>query len=346
MTTKTVSLARVRLSFPMSVGIVASIALGFFLLNVFDSASRTIGWIVFSATMALMLYPALSVLDKIMPRGFAVFVLVLFVTVLIALPAYTVIDNVNRQTKKLENTLPDRAQQLEESGRFSESFQSFELEKKTRTAIKSIPETLQGGSRQEQIKANADRAIAFVAGGVLMLFFLLYGNKLVSGALSVITDDEKRKSIHKILHHSYTRCTTFGWSQIGLSIASALTTYAACRMANIPAAGLLGVWVALWNLVPVFGVVIGSLPVVLLAGAESMKTAIILLVFFILYEAVESYARYKLLGPHALRLDSIVTILVVFGGIELYGLGGALAGLVIASFFHALLGEVASTQPE
>ncbi len=329
----------------MSVGLVMSVALGFLLVNIFETASRSIGWIVFSSVIALMMYPAVNFLNKFLHRGVAVFALVLFVVVLIALPAYTVIDNVNRQTEKLENTLPDRAHELETTGRFAQSFRDFEIEQKTRDAIKRIPEILQGGSRQEQIKANADRAIAFIAGGALMLFFLLYGQKLVEGALSVVQEKDKREDIKQLLYRAYSRCTRFAWSQIGLSIAAALTTYLVCRLANIPAAGLFAVWVALWNLVPIFGVVVGSLPIVLLAGAQNMKTAIALLVFFILYEAGESYARHKLLGKRTLRLDSIITILVVFGGIELYGLGGALAGLVIASFLHALAREYATELP-
>jgi len=344
--TKTVNLARVRLSFPMSVGVVISVAFGFFLLNLFDNASRSIGWIVFSACIALMLFPALGLLDRFVPRGIGVFILVLFVIGLIAFPAYTVIDNVNRQTDKLERTLPQRARDLETNGRFAESFSEFELENKTRRAIEAIPETLQGGTKQEQLKANANRAIAFIAGGVLMLFFLLYGNRLVDGALSIVENQKRRNEIHELLKRAYFKTTLFGWSQIGLSITSGLATYCVCRLADVPAAGLLGVWVALWNVVPVFGVVIGSLPAVLLAGSDSLRLALVLLAFFILYEVGESYVRLKVLGPHAMRLDSIVTMLVVFGGLELYGLGGALAGLVIASFGHALAGEVASTRPK
>lgn len=346
MSAKTVNPLRVRISFPMSVGIILSITLGYLLIHIFESASRSIGWIVFSGTIALMLYPALNLLDRFMPRGIGVFVLVVLVATLFALPAYTVIDNVNRQTDKLERTLPQRAKELETKGKFAQSLKDFKLEEKTKNAIKKIPEWLQGGTRAEQLKANADRAIAFVAGGVLMLFFLLYGNRLVEGALSVIADHEKHDEIKDNLFRAYSKCTRFGWSQIGLSVAAGLTTYLACRLASIPAAGLLGVWVALWNLVPVFGVVLGSLPAVLLAGSQSMKLAIGLLAFFIIYEIAESYARLKLLGPHTLRLDSIITILVVFGGLELYGLGGALAGLVIASFTHALAGEIAAKNPE
>ncbi|HQZ14885.1 MAG TPA: hypothetical protein PLT55_03505, partial [Acidimicrobiia bacterium] len=139
MSTNSVNLSKVRISLPMSIGVFLSITFGFFLLHLYESASRSIGWIVFSGCIALMLFPALNLLDKFLPRGIGVLVLVLFVATLISLPAYTVVDNVNRQSDKLEKTLPDRAAQLESEGRFAKSFQEFELEKKTRSAIKGVP---------------------------------------------------------------------------------------------------------------------------------------------------------------------------------------------------------------
>lgn len=330
----------------MAFGVVLSVGAGFFILGVIDNASRSIGWIVFSACIAMMLYPGVNILQRYIPKLFAVILLVLFVIAMIAIPIYSVVDDVNSQTNNLEQSLPQRARQLEQEGRFAESLKEFELENKTREALNEIPNALQGGDAQERIRANANRAIAFVAGGVLMLFFLLYGDRLVRGALTVINDEKKRNRTEDLLRKAYARCTLFGWSQIALSLSAGLFTFAICRIFDIPAAGLLATWVALWNVVPIFGVVIGTLPVVALAGAQNINLAWTLLGVFIVYELIESYSRHKLLGPHAIRMDAIITILIVFGGIELYGLGGALAGLVIGSFLHALAAEVASTNPK
>ena len=137
MSEKTVNISKVQVSLPMSIGIILSVTFGFFLIHLFESASRSVGWIIFSASIALMLFPALNLLDKFMPRGIGVLVLVLLVAILIALPAYTVVDNVNRQAKNLERTLPNRAAQLENEGRFAKSFKEFELSKNTRSYQRS-----------------------------------------------------------------------------------------------------------------------------------------------------------------------------------------------------------------
>ena len=58
-----------------------------------------------------------------------------------------------------------------------------------------------------------------------------------------------------------------------------------------------------------------------------------------IYEILESIFRHKYLEKHSMRLDSVVNIFVFFAGLELYGLGGALSGLLIVSFLHAFSAE-------
>ena len=339
MNEKTANPLTLRISFLSSICLILSVALGFFLLQVTSNASRTIGWILFSASIAFMLYPGVNKLDKFVNRGVAVGIMALFTLLLIVVPIYSVVDDVNSQTSKLERTLPARAKQLEEEGRFATSFKEFQLEDKTRSALKSIPDFIQGGDAKERLKANADRTIAFIASAVLMLFFLTFGKKLVSGALSVVPDEKKRKELIAKLANAYHRSTAFAWAQIGLSLSSGLFAYTICRAYNIPGGGLLATWVAFWNIIPIFGTLIGSLPIIILAGAQSVKDAAIILTLVILYEVVESYLRHRYLGTHTMRLDSIVSIVVFFAGLEMYGLGGALTGLLIVSFLHAFAAE-------
>ena len=98
-------------------------------------------------------------------------------------------------------------------------------------------------------------------------------------------------------------------------------------------------WVAVWNIIPIFGTLIGSLPILLIAGAKNINEAFVILGLVIVYEIIESFVRHRYLGQHVMRLDSIVVIFVTFAGLELYGLGGALTGLLIAAFLHALAAE-------
>lgn len=328
-----------KISFISAIGLVVSVGIGIFLVETTDNASRTIAWILFSISIAFMLYPGVNLLDKYINRTLAVGIMVLFTLFLIVIPIYSVVDDVNAQSKKLEQSLPAKASELEKSGRFAKSFKQFNLEEKTRSAIKAIPDFIQGGTQSERLKANADRTIAFVASGVMMLFFLAYGKKLAQGALSIIGDDKKRESLTKKIAHAYKRATAYAWGQIGLSVSTGLFAYAICRAYSIPAGGLLATWVAFWNIIPIFGTLIGSLPILILAAAKNINEAIFILLLVIIYEVIESLIRHKFLGEHTMRLDSIISIFVFFAGLELYGLGGGLTGLLLVSFIHAFAAE-------
>jgi predicted PurR-regulated permease PerM len=339
MNTKTLNPLTLKISFFSAIAIVLSVGLGILLVQVTENASRTIGWIVFSISIAFLLYPGVNLLDKYINRTLAATIMALFTLLLIVVPIYSVVDDVNSQSRNLERSIPQKAAQLERSGRYAESFETFKLEEKTRDAIKAVPDFIQGGTATERIKANADRTIAFIASAVMMLFFLSYGKKLIEGALSIISTDKDRDVMKSKLANAFQRSTKFAWTQIGLSISTGIFAYCICRYYGIPAGGLLATWVAFWNLIPIFGTFIGSLPILILAGASNINHAFIIFGLVVIYEILESIFRHKYLEKHSMRLDSVVNIFVFFAGLELYGLGGALSGLLIVSFLHAFSAE-------
>ena len=329
----------VKVSFMAAIGLVLSVGAGFLLIHIANSASRTIGWVFFSISIAFLLYPGVNKLDKYMNRTLSVLVMVILTLLIIVVPIYSVVRDVNLQTDKLEKSLPARAHELEEKGRFASSFKQFKLEKKTRSTIEALPNFIKGGSKKDQLQANANRGIAFIASAVMMLFFLGYGKRLIDGMIGAIPEKKKQDEIKAKLSNAYQRATTFAWAQIGLSISTGLFAYAICRAYSIPASGLLATWVAFWNIIPIFGTVFGSLPILILAGAKNINEAFFILALFIVYEIIESYFRRRYLAHRSMRIDAVIQIFVFFAGLELYGLGGALTGLLIVAFFHALASE-------
>jgi predicted PurR-regulated permease PerM len=102
----------------------------------------------------------------------------------------------------------------------------------------------------------------------------------------------------------------------------------------------------LWNIVPIFGFVIGTAPIVVLAGAHSARTAIVLAVLFVAYEVVESFVLRRWLERRTLRLGGFLTALAAFGGLEFYGLAGALIGVLGAALAAGALSELAREEEE
>ncbi len=99
------------------------------------------------------------------------------------------------------------------------------------------------------------------------------------------------------------------------------------------------VWVALWSLLPVAGVLIGALPIVAFAGASSMSRAVVVALVFVAIGLVE-YLLEPIVERETVRVGSFLTVLATFAGLELYGLMGALLALLGVIMLAAFVAEM------
>jgi predicted PurR-regulated permease PerM len=104
---------------------------------------------------------------------------------------------------------------------------------------------------------------------------------------------------------------------------------------------------ALVDSLPVIGVVVGALPLVLLAAATSPahETAIVAVVL-LGWQVVEILYLQKQVEKVSLHIGPFVTIAVAFVGLELYGIGGALMALVATVLIAASADEIVGLGPD
>jgi predicted PurR-regulated permease PerM len=110
----------------------------------------------------------------------------------------------------------------------------------------------------------------------------------------------------------------------------------------VPGPAALGVWVALWTLVPVFGLAIGAIPVVVFAGADSTQKAVVVGLAFVAV-GIGEWLVTRAVEVRTVRVGSFLPAVALFAGLELYGFMGALlilVGVIVA------IGIVAEAGPE
>jgi predicted PurR-regulated permease PerM len=108
----------------------------------------------------------------------------------------------------------------------------------------------------------------------------------------------------------------------------------------VPGPAALGVWAGLWTLLPVAGVFVGSLPIVVFAGASSVTRAVVVGLLFVAIGIAE-YVLNGFVERETVEVGSFLVVLGAFGGLELYGLTGALLGLFGIVVLVAILDEYA-----
>jgi predicted PurR-regulated permease PerM len=107
---------------------------------------------------------------------------------------------------------------------------------------------------------------------------------------------------------------------------------------------VIGLFVVVASLIPVFGPYIGAIPAVIAALVEKthftpVAGAVIVVLLFVVLNEAGSKILYPRLVGHALNLHEVVVLFVLFAGLEINGIIGTLfaapiAALTIVSVVH------------
>ena len=330
-----------RISPRSAVVLVAMLGATFALIRLVTASQRVLGWILVAGAIAGLLHPLVGLFARRLPHGIAVLVVVLMTAAIGGLIAYGVAGSVVRETHTLQRALPRRAAELEHSKRFGEAARQFHLADRTRSFVKEVPARLRGGTTADALRSAATRGVAFLATFVLTIFFLLHGPRLANGAIDQVTDERRRQRVREVATRAYRRGFGYARGSMATGILAGTVAYAIARLAGVPGAAPLGVWVALWDLVPIVGAFIGAVPIIGLAAVHSAAHAAAVTLAFVVYQVVEQLALQRDLERRTIKLGPFLTLAGGFAGIELYGIGGALMVLLAGSVAVAAADELA-----
>ncbi|MCA1690846.1 MAG: AI-2E family transporter [Acidimicrobiales bacterium] len=334
--------ARLRVS-PRSVVLaVGTLGVTLVLLRVLNAAERVIGWILVAGVLAGLLHPIVTYLERRVRRGLAVLLVMLLLVGTAGAVIYGLVDDVRSETRRLQQAAPERARRLERSDRFGELARDVKLEERTRRFLDEIPERLRGGTPAEALRAAATRGVAFLATGVLTVFLLLHGPRIARGARDQVRDPERRARFQRVGLEVYRRAFGYATSTLAMALAAGLFAYALARMARVPGPAPLAIWVGLWDLVPVAGVVAGALPIIGLAAVVSGERAIWLAAAVIVYQLVENLVVQRKVEDATVRIGPFLTLAAGLVGLELSGVAGALLLVLAAAIAVAAADELAA----
>ncbi len=309
-------------------------------LGVLAASRRVIGWIIVAATLAALLHPVVSLLQRKMRRGFAVAIVMLGFVASAAVVVYGIVDDIRVQTRRLEQVAPARAQELERSERFGELARDLRAAERTQQFIDELPERLQGGTPAEALRAAATRGVAFLATGVLTIFLLLHGPRIIQGAINQASDPRRRARLEELYPVVYARAFGYAASTLCTAVAAGLFAFVVARVADVPAPAPLAVWVGLWDLVPVGGALVGAMPIVALAAVRSTSDAIGLAVVFIAYQVMENFVVQRRIEASTVKVGPFLTLVAGLVGIELSGVAGALLAVLAVTLAVTIADEV------
>lgn len=197
-----------------------------------------------------------------------------------------------------------------------------------------------GAPALEVARSLASGLFAFVTILVLTFLMLLEGPAITSGVLNLFDDRRRRERVRLVAADCAKAVTGYMAGNLLISVIAGLTTFIVLTILGVPFAGVLGLWVAFADLIPLVGATLGAIPTVMVAFLESPVDGIVVLVFYILYQQVENHVLQPTIMSRTVNMNPLAVLVSVLIGVELSGILGALLAIPAAGVLQVIVRNI------
>ena len=340
--TGTVERRSIRLTPAAAVTIVGTVVGLVLARSVFVAAHRPLSWAAAAVAAAVVLDPVVDRLSQVLPRVLAVLLTLLALAVVGVGTTYSVFDGIEGEIDRLQTVAPDAAEAIEaRTDQVGELARDFRLGARVTASVEALETRVTGGD--DVLRSTAGTAPVYLVGAILTIFLMTYGPRIAGAGLEQDPDLARRRRVADTLGPAVRRArravilTVAHASTVGLLVGGVAAAL------DLPAPSAIGFAAAVFALLPHVGVVVGSLPLLLLTlGFRSGTAALVLTLVVLAAQAVDSLVmRPHIAHRAAVTVGLFVPWVVALIGYSVYGIGGAGYGLIYAVFGLAVLDRLA-----
>lgn len=275
---------------------------------------------VLAAFIAVTLDPAVTWLDaRGLRRRFAA-------PLVVAVIAGAIVGFILLSAASLSNDAAQLASQLRDAA--SDAFQRLPAGvQRTASSLAPSPATLVGAG-QGLLSGLAGVGVALV----VTVYLLIDGERTYQWLLAFVPvrardRAEETAKCARVVAAAYVRGNSV------TSLLTAVCTWIALVLLDVPAALLLALLAGLFDFIPVIGFLLSAAPAVLLALAVSPLTALSVAAFYVAFNLVENYYIQPTVYGQQMHLSSLAVISAFLVGGTLGGVLGALIALPVAAMY-------------
>jgi len=273
------------------------------------------------------------------PRWAAVAVVLLGVLGIIGGFLAAAIPPLAAQTSKLITELPNYAHTLQDhNSQLGRLNMKYHIEARLSHLLATRGSTLVGGVLGAG--ALVLGAVASTLAVIVLVVYFLAGMPRIKLFAYRLAPHSRRARVILIGDEIFTKVGGFVLGNVVTSAIAGLGTYLWMLAFGIPYPILLGLFVAIMDLIPVIGSTIGGAVVSLVALTVSLPVAIATLAFYIAYRLAEDYLLVPRIMGSTVKVPAVVSLVAVLVGGALLGIVGALVAIPAAAALRLLLHEV------
>jgi len=273
------------------------------------------------------------------PRWAAVIIVLLGVAGIVAGFVAAAIPPLAAQTSKLISELPHYAHTLQNhNSQLGRLNVKYHIEQRLSHLLATRGSSLIGG-----VLGAGALVLGAVTSTLVVLVLVVYflaGMPQIKLFFYRLAPHSRRARVILLGDEIFTKVGGFVLGNVVTSVVAGLGTYLWMLAFGIPYPILLGLFVALMDLIPVIGSTIGGAVVSLVALTVSLPVAIATLAFYIAYRLAEDYLLVPRIMGSAVKVPAVVSVVAVLVGGALLGIVGALVAIPVAAALLLLLREV------
>jgi predicted PurR-regulated permease PerM len=191
-----------------------------------------------------------------------------------------------------------------------------------------------------EIAVSAAGAIAALATVLTLTFFLLVGSERYLNAGVGLFAEAHQPLVQRLLTQSAGAVSGYITGNLAISAICGVTTFLVLVILGMPYAAPLALLVAVLDLIPLVGATLGGALLVVVGLFVEPWKAVVLLVFVLVYQQVESNFLQPMVYSQAVQLNGLVILIALLVGGQLLGIAGALLAIPVAEIIRIVVTEL------
>jgi predicted PurR-regulated permease PerM len=325
-----------------TIGLVLATAL---LLLVLYDVRRVVTWIVVAAFFSVALYPVVGWVQRRLTwcrRSLATLLVFLLVFLVLGglIAAFTVplAKEGTAFAQQLPQIIADARAGRGPIGHFLDQTNALDYVQQHQDKINSFAKGLTTPA------AGVLRGVATGVAGIVTIFVLAFlmvleAPTVVEGTLNLF-DPERRERVRAVGADCAKSITGYLSGNLLISVICGFLTYIVLKVTGVPFAGLIALFVAVADLIPLVGATIGAIVALIAAAIHSLPALVVVAIFFVVYQQLENHLLQPVILSRTVKLNPLTVLIAILVAVELAGVLGAFLAIPVAGIAQVIVRDV------
>ena len=192
--------------------------------------------------------------------------------------------------------------------------------------------------------AGVLRGVATGIAGAVTIFVLSYlmvleGPKMTETTLNLLSPQHRDRA-RRVATDCAKSVTGYISGNLLISVICGVLTYIVLKVMGVPFAGLISLFVAIADLIPLVGATLGAVVATIAGFIHSVPAGIALIIFFVVYQQLENHLLQPVILSRTVKLNPLTVLVAILVFVELAGVLGALLAIPFAGIVQVIIRDV------